>query len=555
MLSIVKWGQTPFYRVYKETMAQEIETPAIESEKELTDFFDRFLDLRKQIQSVLLKHGDLLLFLKDSHIASIEVTLKQFVLNCHTKRLMIQFDDNTIKFLHLLDPVTLGISFSKCLELEKLKNRTPDNDFISLEFSSMPYKADDIEQDDIDKMINVAVYEKLLQKNGPVFLHSIKERDSLLCCYVEDAEVSKCMFKPSMYDQFKAYITETERDEEMEIEKTIETRLLRGDNSGQTKEIARNSFNKMTKHICHESDMMVDLDNDLARFIMRRMGTLSHSENGLTGSNALFEGFFEHSTAMTNRAFERIKKERRDQGTELKGPIRISRGTLKLEDFDTTQKKSQTPRIRQIMADSENVLQIERHRELNISVNTMDVMLGKEALSRTVIPCIVQNAYNRNVSYVLNVYGNINITNTNTNPIASPVSLSQTEKSEPNEAILEEAPNTMKRKRVSEEEPGNIRRILISELKFNKMKKKADESLYLVIKSDRVYNVNPTDEKKCEACNETFKMPSFIKSFTKDDRSSYLYLKNVCHTCINEYEKVERKKKKNKKKKTSHDSK
>lgn len=194
------------------------------------------------------------------------------------------------------------------------------------------------------------------------------------------------------------------------------------------------------------------------------------------------------------------------------------------------------------MADDENKVQIERHQAQNIDVNTMDVMLGTDALSRTVIPCVVQNAYNINVNYVMNVY---NIINNNTITLSG--SLPQTEKSETTQTFIKEATNTNKRKRALEEEdrPGDRRRILISESKFKRMKKmeNVDVSHYLVIKSDRVEDHNPDETKICEACEETYKLSCFIKSFTKKDELRYHYLKNVCVTCRRKHEKAESKKK------------
>lgn len=515
----------------------EIKGPTIARQKELAELADNIFDLHRQLQLVFMNYSDLLLYLKDSHLENIKTTLTQFLLNCHGRRIMIHFDEKTLKFLHLLDQYTLTLTFSKCLELKGLQNRAPNAEFLSLNFSSRPHKAEDIEQEDIDKMINMTEYEKLLEKGRGVYLFSIKERDLLLGCYVEDDEVSARIFKPGMYTKFETTRMKIERVEkechDMEVEKRIETFAMQRDKGGYIEEMTRNSLRNMIERIDYDSDKII-VDKDLMQFIARRIGTLTHCENGITGSSTLFDGFFEHSTTMTNHTLERIKKERAD----LNGRIRLSRGTLTLADFDTTKKKAHSPFIKEIMADDENRIQIERHQELNISINTMDVMLGKDALSRTIIPCIVKNAYNRNVQYVLNVYGDINITNNNV--VTAP---------NKENAIVEEVCDIKKRKRAPENKPSDIRRRIITEREYNEetTKKKDNgeptELPYVVIKRDRVYK--SPDEKQtreCDACYITYPLSSFYNR-KKNIRGGpdYQYLTNICNGCIKKNEKTKRK--------------
>lgn len=164
---------------------------------------------------------------------------------------------------------------------------------------------------------------------------------------------------------------------------------------------------------------------------------------------------------------------------------------------------------------------------------TMDMMRGKDTRSCTAIPCIMQNTYGVNVQYILNVYGNITITNNN-------VGIAPHTKETEQNGITEEVRDTKKRKRV----PSDIRPILISECKFKRLKemKNVDESRYVVIKSNRIENPIPNEMQKCKACNETYNLSAFNKCFNKKDGSSYHYIKNVCRSCINKQEKTERKK-------------
>jgi hypothetical protein len=539
-------------------MAQEITVVTVTREKELLGMSEKLLGLQNQIQLVLFKLGDLVLDLKDCHIVDIQTTLIQFFLDCHSRRVMIQFDNVTLERLYLMDREILEISLAKCFQFERLKNLKPDDAIISLSFSAERYMAEDIKQEHIDKMIAISAYEEFLSTNSVVYLCLIKERDVLLGCYVEDAEASVGIFNPRMYAKFDASRLNRERAEKkrdmMEAEKSVGALAMQRDTDGQVEEITRSVLRNTVKSIQHENDK-IDIDREFKQFIALRVGTLSHCPNGLAGCSALFEGFFEHSATMTNRALERIKKERREQGLDFNDRITLSRGTLKLADFDTNQKKSQTPLIREIMADHENRVQIERHIEHKININTMDVMLGKDALSRTVIPCVVQDAYGRNVHYVVNVYNNNNITinniNNNNTIVLSETNekyrlalelLLETEKSETKKAIIEEALDTKKRKRVLENEHSNSRRILISERKFKRMKKtkNVDESHYLVITSKSVDNPNTKEKQKCDDCGDIYYLSSFNKRFTKKG-TSYEYWNNVCRTCIKRDEKTKKK--------------
>jgi hypothetical protein len=68
--------------------------------------------------------------------------------------------------------------------------------------------------------------------------------------------------------------------------------------------------------------------------------------------------------------------------------------TTDVGDFYMNEERPQTLFVEEILADDKNRLEVERHQKFDIDVSTMDVMLGKVVLSRTVIPFTAENAFN-----------------------------------------------------------------------------------------------------------------------------------------------------------------
>lgn len=695
----------------------------------------------EQLKRISDRYVDLYLHkFEGYHVKNIKAALNYFCVECDKKSIMMQFDNITIGLFYLLDSTTLARSLAKCFQFDRLRDRTPEDDTISLSLSYEACDAEDIEEVKVDRMINRETYEEYMEEeNCAVYLCSIREADDVLGYYVEkqqrsllDIEAEFTEHKSSiekLQNSMRSFIADTrlsvainsERTEERiadilnwlkrkfmddnqivileeqpipytlrqllvparplsqpsslltfmfggayrntsdegkrvfaiicqerkcndpylmaqcktresmmtnigeyehilskkppnhvievaflkdaddnivrmgilnrceyaklqedikilergaqeckEIEhaERIKTHAMQVDLSARVKEFTHDKFQKMGERVEYDSNKF-NVTNDMARHIAGRMDDITDRENGLAGAIELFDGFFEHSTTKTNHALKRIKKERFEQGIDLDENIIVARGTVELQAFDKKPKKLRAPYINEIMADNENMIQIERHREQNLSVNLMNVMLGKDALSRTVIPCILKNAFGANVSCVANITiinnngnnNNINTINNNNNNSSVVVSesettkkyrlalesLLETEESETKRAIIEEAlDKTKKRKRVSTKNPIEVKRLILTKREYEKkMRKKndasedeneEDELPFVVI--DRVrYLECPDMEKKwkgCDACDETVPLSTFYKrtNTTKNGGLIYHYLTNICNPCL-----------------------
>lgn len=384
-------------------------------------------------------------------------------------------------------------------------------------------------------VVNLDEYEYIVaqgRKNEVLEVAFIKNMNNHVVCV---AIMDRCGYA-KLQTTIKMLDRGDEECKEVDNGDRIRTLAMQKDIGTRTEEMTRSALHTMSERIEYDNSK-IQIDEDLTHFIARRIDQMTDREYGLAGSVSLFNGFFEHSTNKTNDTLKR----RLEQGvTQDDGHnIRLSRGTLKLEDFDTKAKKTHMPFIREILADNENRVQIQRHQEQNLSVNTMNVMLGNNALSRTVIPCVLKNAYNRDVSYVMNVYGNVTINNTltwnetNEKYRRALESLVETDDRETRKAIIEEALDTNKRKRNTK--PSKPKRLILTERQYKDHKTTEEDELpYVVIKRQRVDSPDLAQRRQCDACEKTLALSAFYKrsNKTKGGGSIYHYLTNVCNRCI-----------------------
>lgn len=279
----------------------------------------------------------------------------------------------------------------------------------------------------------------------------------------------------------------------------------------------------MSKDIKYEGSFAID--PDVPPCLTKRTVNMSDSIGGILPSWRTVQDFVDLIVAETNHILQR-------EGNIFSGSMRVTKDTLNLASFDDTQSHLWSPRIKKLMSDPQDKLSIEQHFEKNMNVGTLGVTIGRDELTRRVIPCTVNHTYCTNNGIIDNSVGNNHnniIVNLN---ITAPTRGGARRHLDQVQDQQAEAPNKNKRKRVNEVVMEKIKRVRgVYESKEGDNDEDA-LPIYRIVNT-RVEKPDQHTVKHCIVCNTLKVYSSFYDKRSKEGEvDEWGYERNICHACI-----------------------
>lgn len=285
----------------------------------------------------------------------------------------------------------------------------------------------------------------------------------------------------------------------------------------------------MSRDIHYDGSLVID--PDVPPCLTKRTVNMSDSIGGILPSWRTVQDFVNLVVAETNHILQR-------DGNMFSGNMRVSKDTLSLSSFDDTQSHLWSPSIKKLMNDPQDKLSIEQHFEKNINVGTLGVTIGRDELTRRVIPCSVNNAYYVNNGIIDNSVGdnhnniivNLNITSPTTHTREGDGGGGRIRRQRGD--LDEIVPNTNKRKRMNEVVIEKIKRVRgVHETREGD---DTEDSLpiYRIINT-RVENPNHHTVLQCIVCDALKVYSSFYDKRSKEGtHDEWGYQRNICHACV-----------------------
>lgn len=288
------------------------------------------------------------------------------------------------------------------------------------------------------------------------------------------------------------------------------------------------------RHFFEPEHGEIAICGEVTSFLLQRMREIADRESGLDGASRTMKGCISHTM---NKAKEALM----NNNTQDNRGLTLTRSMIQLDEF--TQQDVSSFAARDLIRDNENRRVLQHHYEQQTDVSTLNVMRGQEALSSTIVPCMIKNCYNTYVT-----------TNNNNNTlIINQYDTSETKKRiEAYEKIIDQLVEeddtevrraikaglhqthppivTKKRKRITKEQPNDQRKRLMTKREIQNTVDNTTTTAMIVVRNTRTDTPDLTSLRECDYCEIKKSLGSFYHT-KKTGQKTYGYIRNVCHTC------------------------